>query len=59
MSAMDTDLPLTQFRQLEHDYIGYQSLTDVPRALSYSEELKEYSVSNINGLRTSIKILNE
>ncbi|XP_015515633.1 probable phosphorylase b kinase regulatory subunit beta isoform X1 [Neodiprion pinetum] len=43
MDTMDTDLSLTQFRQLEHDYIGYQSLTDVPRALSYSEELKEYS----------------
>lgn len=44
MDTMDTDVSLTQFRQLEHDYIGYQSLTDVPRAMSYSEELKEYSV---------------
>ncbi|XP_031763872.2 probable phosphorylase b kinase regulatory subunit beta isoform X2 [Galleria mellonella] len=28
----------TQFRQLEHEYIGYQSLTDVPRTLTYREE---------------------
>ncbi|CAH2067131.1 unnamed protein product, partial [Iphiclides podalirius] len=27
----------TQFRQLEHEYIGYQSLTDVPRTLTYRE----------------------
>lgn len=28
----------TQFKQLEHEYIGYQSLTDVPRTLTYKEE---------------------
>ncbi|XP_013168313.1 PREDICTED: probable phosphorylase b kinase regulatory subunit beta isoform X2 [Papilio xuthus] len=28
----------SQFRQLEHEYIGYQSLTDVPRTLTYKEE---------------------
>ncbi|XP_073941999.1 probable phosphorylase b kinase regulatory subunit beta [Choristoneura fumiferana] len=28
----------TQFKQLEHEYIGYQSLTDVPRTLTYREE---------------------
>lgn len=28
----------TQFKQLEHDYIGYQSLTDVPRTLTNREE---------------------
>ncbi|XP_050670276.1 probable phosphorylase b kinase regulatory subunit beta isoform X16 [Leptidea sinapis] len=27
----------TQFKQLQHDYIGYQSLTDVPRTLTYRE----------------------
>ena len=31
------EINVTQFRQLEHDYIGYQSLTDVPRALAYPE----------------------
>lgn len=28
----------TQFKQLEHEYIGYQSLTDVPRTLTYRED---------------------
>ncbi|XP_026327867.1 probable phosphorylase b kinase regulatory subunit beta isoform X4 [Hyposmocoma kahamanoa] len=28
----------TQFKQLEHEYIGYQSLTDVPRTHTYREE---------------------
>lgn len=33
----------TQFKQLEHDYIGYQSLTDVPKIFNGEEELKSYS----------------
>ncbi|XP_044266152.1 probable phosphorylase b kinase regulatory subunit beta isoform X3 [Tribolium madens] len=33
----------TQFKQLQHDYIGYQSLTDVPRVLNYHDELKDFS----------------
>lgn len=46
MDALDypTD-DFNQFKQLEHDYIGYQSLTDVPRVLNYQDELKDYSVS--------------
>lgn len=39
------DLPyqkFTQFQQLEHDYIGYQSLTDVPRVIDSHEELKNF-----------------
>lgn len=43
---METDLDLTQFKQLQHDYIGYQSLTDVPKAIAYSESVKDYSVRN-------------
>nr|XP_023013016.1 probable phosphorylase b kinase regulatory subunit beta isoform X1 [Leptinotarsa decemlineata] len=31
------------FKQLEHDYIGYQSLTDIPRMMDYNDELKDYS----------------
>ncbi|XP_008194133.2 probable phosphorylase b kinase regulatory subunit beta isoform X3 [Tribolium castaneum] len=31
-----------QFKQLQHDYIGYQSLTDVPRVLNYHDELKDF-----------------
>ncbi|XP_029168646.1 probable phosphorylase b kinase regulatory subunit beta isoform X3 [Nylanderia fulva] len=43
VNSMETDLDLTQFRQLQHDYIGYQSLTDVPRAIAYAEDVKDYS----------------
>ncbi|XP_060808968.1 probable phosphorylase b kinase regulatory subunit beta isoform X3 [Amyelois transitella] len=32
----------TQFKQLEHEYIGYQSLTDVPRTLTYKEDTVSY-----------------
>ncbi|XP_053605602.1 probable phosphorylase b kinase regulatory subunit beta isoform X3 [Plodia interpunctella] len=32
----------TQFKQLEHEYIGYQSLTDVPRTLTYREDTISY-----------------
>lgn len=46
VNSMETDLDLTQFKQLQHDYIGYQSLTDVPKAFAYSESVKEYSVWN-------------
>lgn len=30
-----------QFEQLVHDYIGYQSLTDVPKAVHYIEEVTD------------------
>ncbi|KAG5344136.1 KPBB kinase, partial [Acromyrmex charruanus] len=43
VNSMETDLDLTQFKQLQHDYIGYQSLTDVPKAIAYSESFKDYS----------------
>ncbi|XP_054258864.1 probable phosphorylase b kinase regulatory subunit beta isoform X3 [Macrosteles quadrilineatus] len=40
MNTVDTsEMVFSQFRQTEHDYIGYQSLTDVPRATSYSEDM--------------------
>ncbi|XP_011701114.1 PREDICTED: probable phosphorylase b kinase regulatory subunit beta isoform X2 [Wasmannia auropunctata] len=61
VNTMETDLDLTQFQQLQHDYIGYQSLTDVPKAIAYSESIKDYShmmnesLGNIfNELRNSI-----
>lgn len=46
MNVMEcqTDI-FSHFKQLEHDYIGYQSLTDVPRVLHYQEENKDCSVS--------------
>ncbi|XP_060518432.1 probable phosphorylase b kinase regulatory subunit beta [Cylas formicarius] len=33
----------SHFQQLEHDYIGYQSLTDVPRVTHYNDELQDFS----------------
>lgn len=36
-----SDLPdscETHFSQIHHEYIGYQSLTDVPKAQTYNEE---------------------
>lgn len=42
------DLPadtFAHFRQLEHDYIGYQSLTDVPRLVDCNEELQNVMVN--------------
>uniref|UniRef100_A0A182K421 Phosphorylase b kinase regulatory subunit n=1 Tax=Anopheles christyi TaxID=43041 RepID=A0A182K421_9DIPT len=39
MSTSDLpDVGDTAFAQIHHDYIGYQSLTDVPRAHSYREK---------------------
>ena len=37
-------LNIQPFGQLNYDYIGYQSLTDIPRALSYMEEDCDYSM---------------
>lgn len=31
------ELNIQPFGQVHHDYIGYQSLTDVPKAIAYSE----------------------
>lgn len=46
INTVETDLELAQFKQLEHDYIGYQSLTDVPKASAYTESItKDCSVS--------------
>lgn len=42
------DLPVDtfeHFKQLEHDYIGYQSLTDVPRMVNYNERLQNVMVT--------------
>lgn len=43
-----TDLPDSDensFAQIHHEYIGYQSLTDVPKAQSYAEERISCAVS--------------
>lgn len=35
----------SNFKQMQHDYIGYQSLTDVPRAIDIDDDMPDYSVS--------------
>jgi len=48
MNTVDTsEMVFEQFKQLEHDYIGYQSLTDVPRSLTYTEDFVDHSVSTV------------
>lgn len=49
------EINVTQFKQLEHDYIGYQSLTDVPRALAYPESTGSAYVSFIEFPLTIVK----
>lgn len=51
MNTVDTsEMTFNQFRQTQHDYIGYQSLTDVPRACIYTEEISTDLVVSIRGL---------
>lgn len=40
------------FVQINHEYIGYQSLTDVPKAQSYIEQKISLDVSNLNYFHT-------
>lgn len=44
MNALDIDLDIKPFEQLQHASIGYQSLTDVPRAITYSEDSMSFKV---------------
>ena len=37
------ELNIQPFGQLHHAYIGYQSLTDIPKALAYSEAECDFS----------------
>ncbi|XP_065353861.1 probable phosphorylase b kinase regulatory subunit beta isoform X1 [Cloeon dipterum] len=37
MNKIEDEVEIKPFKQIEHEYIGYQSLTDVPRVLEYSE----------------------
>lgn len=39
------DFEFQSFKQLEYDYSGYQSLTDVPKAMVYSEDIINVQVS--------------
>jgi hypothetical protein len=44
MNKLEEDIEIRPFRQIEHEYIGYQSLTDVPKVLEYSELDKDVLV---------------
>lgn len=42
------------FKQLEYDYSGYQSLTDVPKASIYTEDIISIQVMDHNIIFTNI-----
>lgn len=46
------------FQQLEHDYIGYQSLTDVPRILNFQDDAKDFTQFLSSSTIEIVKILN-
>jgi len=47
-NAEANNFEFQSFKQLNNDYSGYQSLTDVPKALTYSEDIVNIQVRNIN-----------
>jgi phosphorylase kinase alpha/beta subunit len=47
MNKLEEDIEIKPFKQIEHEYIGYQSLTDVPKVLEYSEIDKDINVSQL------------
>nr|XP_053638144.1 probable phosphorylase b kinase regulatory subunit beta [Cherax quadricarinatus] len=55
MSTMNIDLDITPFEQLQHASIGYQSLTDVPTAITYSEDSMSFKDM---GLQPTSEVLN-
>ena len=51
------DLNINAFGQVHHEYIGYQSLTDVPKVLAYSEAEYDFSHFMKESTQTIIKTL--
>ena len=49
------ELNIQPFGQVHHDYIGYQSLTDVPKAIAYSEA--EYDLTQSNKLNSTAELI--
>lgn len=49
------ELNIQPFGQVHHDYIGYQSLTDVPKALQYSEA--EFDFTQFNKLNSTAELI--
>ena len=49
MNLVDpTDLDISPFTQVVHEYSGYQSLTDVPKAIIFNEPFQDFSVSTLS-----------
>lgn len=46
------------FQQIQYDYRGYQSLTDVPKALAYVEDVINIQASYLTLSIGSLKIAN-
>ncbi|XP_063877838.1 probable phosphorylase b kinase regulatory subunit beta isoform X5 [Scylla paramamosain] len=57
MSALDIDLDIKPFEQLQHASIGYQSLTDVPRAITYSEDSMSFKDMELQPTHEVINVL--
>lgn len=49
------ELNIQPFGQVHHDYIGYQSLTDVPKAIAYSEA--DYDVTQFNKEKSTANLI--
>lgn len=49
------ELNIQPFGQVHHDYIGYQSLTDVPKAIAYSEA--EFDVTQFNHNKSTVDLI--
>ncbi|ROT72681.1 putative phosphorylase b kinase regulatory subunit beta isoform X1 [Penaeus vannamei] len=57
LSTLDIDLDITPFEQLQHASIGYQSLTDVPTAIKYSEDSMSFKDMASQPTEEVIKVL--
>ncbi|XP_050711765.1 probable phosphorylase b kinase regulatory subunit beta isoform X2 [Eriocheir sinensis] len=57
MNALDIDLDIKPFEQLQHASIGYQSLTDVPRAITYSEDSMSFKDMDLQPTHEVINVL--
>ena len=57
LSNLDVDLDVRPFEQLQHASIGYQSLTDVPQAIAYSEDSADFKAFEQKDTPTIISTL--
>lgn len=57
MNTMEIDLDISPFLQLEHASIGYQSLTDVPTAIKYSEDSMSFKDMELQPTNEVVNVL--